>query len=46
MTTFLFFAELLVNTPNANEASDKLYDGIVEESKQWYYEKWGEIENA
>lgn len=43
MTTFLFFAELLTDTVNPNEATDNLYDGLVEESKTWYYVKWGEI---
>jgi len=46
MTTFLFFAELLVNTPKANKATDDLYYGIVDNSKQWYYTKWGEIEKT
>ena len=46
MTTLLFFAELLVNTPKPNKATDDLYNGIVETSKNWYYTKWGEIEKT
>ena len=40
MTTFLFFAELLINTPKPNEATDSLYNGIRQNTKQWYYIAW------
>ena len=46
MTTFLFFAELLIITMKPNKATDALYDGLVETSKNWYYTKWGEIEKT
>ena len=45
MTTFLFFAELMINTVKPNKATDALYDGIVENSEQWYYTKWDKVEN-
>ena len=44
MTTFLFFAELLVTTIKPNKATKKLYKGVVKNSKSWYYVKWGEID--
>ncbi len=43
MTTFLFFAELLVHTLNPNESTNDLYEGICENSKQWYFTKWEEV---
>lgn len=43
MTTFLFFAEMLVKTPKPNKATDSLYKGMLKNAKCWYYVKWGEV---
>ena len=45
MTTFLFFAEMLVNTPKPSKTTDALYKGILKNSKSWYYTKWGDVSN-
>ena len=46
MTTFLFFAELLVNhtLPKPNKATESLYKGMLKNSKSWYYIRWDEVE--
>jgi hypothetical protein len=40
MTTFVFFAELIIITTKPNEATTSLYEGLVETSEPWFYAKW------
>jgi len=44
MTTLLWFAELLVNTPLANLATRNLYENIVDQMECKHYKKWEELE--
>lgn len=44
MTTLLWFAELLINTPLANKTTRQLYELISEQMVGKHYKKWEEIE--
>ena len=43
MTTLLWFAELLIHTPLANQSTKDLYEGVKDQMDITHYTKWEEI---
>ena len=43
MTTLLWFAELMINTPLANQSTKDLYNGVKDQMTIKHYTLWEKI---